>query len=116
MNQVLIIAIAMLIGALLAGAAILKGILIQVMRLHFGIERGQRDREAWRRFRAFEWCCWRTYGCVSAVLSLQDLREPPFTMLADLSGVVMPVQVAFGFAAVAFGVAAVNRFREPFAY
>lgn len=116
MNQVIIIAIAVLLGALLAGAAVLKGMLIAVMRLHFGIERGRRDREAWRRYRAFEWCCWKTYGCVSAILSLQDLRGLPFSMLADLSGVVIPIQVCFTIAATILAVSAISRFRDPYAY
>lgn len=50
------------------------------------------------------------------IYSLQEFRGPPFDLLVDLSGVVIPLQAGFALGAVGFGMAAWSRFREPFAY
>lgn len=116
MSQILAISLGVLIAALVIGATLLKAALVQICRLNFGVEPGVRDPEARRRYRAFEWYCWKAYGCGSAIYSMQEFKDPPFNWLADFSRVVTPIQWLLALAALVFAVAAVNRFRKPFAY
>lgn len=116
MHQALIISFALLIAGIAIGAGMLKTLLVRVVQFHFGVEPGVRNPEGRRRFRAFEWHCWKTYGCISAICSLQDFVGPPFNLFANLSGVVLPLQGCFALGVLGFGAAAVARLRNPFAY
>ncbi len=116
MSQSIIIAIALLALMLGVAAALLETMIWAAAKFHFGIEKGVRNPEGRRRFREFQWYCWKTYGFGSAAYSLQDFKGPPYNWLADFSGVVTPLQVLLALVAAAFLTAAVNRFREPFAY
>src|SRR5690242_4331579 len=116
MSQAVIIALALLAVALGIAAAALEAMIWAAAKFQFGIEKGVRNPEGRRRFKEFQWYCWKTYGFGSAAYSLQDFKGPPYNSLADFSGVVTPLQVLLALVAAAFLMAAVNRFREPFAY
>jgi hypothetical protein len=116
MSQAIIISLGLLAVALGAAAAAVEALVVAAAKFHFGIEKGVRNPEARRRFKAFQWLCWQAYGFGSVVFSLQDFKGPPYNWLADLSGVVTPLQVLFGLVALGFGSAALQRLREPFAY
>lgn len=116
MSQAVIISLGLLAITIGIAAAILESIVIAVAKFHFGIEKGVRNPEGRRRFKEFQWYCRKTYGFGSAVYSLQDFKGPPYNWLADFSSVVNPLQVLLILFAASFLVAAVNRFREPFAY
>jgi hypothetical protein len=116
MSQAVIIALTLLVVALGIAAAALEATLWAAAKFHFGIEKGIRNPEGRRRFNEFQWYCWKTYGFGSAAYSLQDFKGPPYNWLADFSGVVTPLQVLLALVAVVFLMAAVNRFRQPFAY
>jgi hypothetical protein len=116
MSQAVIIALAFWAVALGIAAAALEATIWAVAKFHFGVEKGVRNPEGRRRFKEFQLYCWKTYGFGSAAYSLQDFKGPPYNWLTDFSGVVTPVQVFLALVAAAFLMAAVNRFREPFAY
>lgn len=116
MSQVVIIALALLAVALGIAAAALEAMIWAAAKFHFGIERGVRNPEGRKRFKEFQWCCWKTYGFSSAAYSLQDFKGPPYNWLANFSGAVTPFQVLLALVSAAFLIAAVNRLREPFAY
>lgn len=106
-----------LVGGIILGSFALglayRFLFMPVICGHFG-EESRRDREAARRRREFERYCYGALACLFFSSIAGVASGALSTLLPELSGIVLAVQITVLAVAGLFAWAAINRWREPF--